>query len=111
MQRALQSEVGQVSMEELEVYITPDGLGRAAIVQRADGLICIYVNWIWAESVQMVSNVQVGGRKSWRDDPTSTDDLYKDATPESGLYGTIEDARRHITKLPEFSNAALNMSD
>ena len=100
-----------MSTEELEVYITPDGLGRAAIVQRADGLICIYVNWIWAESARVISNIRVAGRTSWRDDPTSTDDLYKDATPESGLYGTIDDARRHIAKLPGFSEATMNMSD
>lgn len=99
-----------MSMEELEVYITPDGLGRAAIVRRTDGLICIYINWLWAESVIAISNLQAGGRTSWRDAPPSMDDLYKDATPEYGLFGTIDDARRHITKLPEFSNATLQVA-
>jgi len=100
----------QLNTEELEVYVTPDGLGRAAIVRRADGLICIYVHWIWAESAQAISNIQVGWLTSWWNDPISPVDLYKDATPESGLYGTIDDARRHIAKLSGFSEAILNSS-
>jgi hypothetical protein len=40
-----------MNIDEVEVYVTPDGLGRAAIVQRDDGLLCIYIHWILAESV------------------------------------------------------------
>jgi hypothetical protein len=29
-------------VDELEVYVTRNGVGRAAIVRRSDGLFCIY---------------------------------------------------------------------
>ena len=35
-----------MAIDEVEVYVTPDGLGRAAIVRRSDGFLCIYLHWI-----------------------------------------------------------------
>jgi hypothetical protein len=34
------------ALQELEVYLTPDGQSRAAIVRRDDGHFCIYTFWI-----------------------------------------------------------------
>jgi hypothetical protein len=31
-----------MATDEIEIYVTRDGLGRAAIVRRTDGLFCIY---------------------------------------------------------------------
>lgn len=96
-----------MNTEELEVYVTPDGLGRAAIARRTDGLFCIYVHWIWAEHARMVSNLEKGGRASWWSDTTSASILYEDASPEPGLYGALDDARRQIRSLRGFSQATL----
>jgi hypothetical protein len=60
-----------MAIDELEVYLTPDGLGRAAIVRRSDGLLCIYVHWKWSEAVLKTHNLDAGGRTSWINDSTS----------------------------------------
>jgi hypothetical protein len=46
-------------MNDEEVYVTADGLGRAAIVRRADGLLCIHIHWIWPEIEEKIP-VEVG---------------------------------------------------
>lgn len=56
-------------VDELEVYLTPSGLGRAAIVRRSDGLLCIFVHWILSEEFRAVGFAP-GGRTSWIDDRT-----------------------------------------
>ncbi len=38
-----------MAIDEVEVYVTPDALGRAAIVRRSDGFFCIYLHWKWPE--------------------------------------------------------------
>lgn len=100
-----------MSTEELEVYITPNGLGRVAIVRRPDGLFCIYRHWIFSKSARALSNMDLGGPESWHSDPISAAELYKDAIPLRGLYGTIDDARREIKSLPGFSEETLKSSD
>jgi hypothetical protein len=39
------------SINEVEVWLSADGLGRAAIARRNDGLLCIYVHWKLAPDV------------------------------------------------------------
>ena len=86
-----------MGIEELEIYITPDGLGRAAIVVRPDGLLCIYVHWRWSGS--------------WLEDDNPLLLRYEDpdpeqvATAEPGLYGILDDARRQIRSLRGFADA------
>jgi hypothetical protein len=96
-----------MTIDELEVYLTPDGLGRAAIVRRSDGLLCIYVHWKWSEAVLKTHNLDAGGRVTWINDNTPPAVLYEDREPESGLYGELDDARRQVRSLPGFSDAVL----
>jgi hypothetical protein len=96
-----------MAIEELEVYVTPNGLGRASIVRRNDGFLCIYLHWKWSEAFLKRHHLDAGGRTSWLDDRTPLDLLYQDREPESGLYGALDDARREVRSLPGFSDAAL----
>ena len=95
------------TIDEVEVWITPDGLGRAAVVRRDDGLFCIYVHWKLAPSVIAVSNVRVPGdyATNWLEDRTPTAKLYEDVDAEPGTYETIEAARLGIRSLSGFSKA------
>jgi hypothetical protein len=79
--------------EELEVYVTPGGRGRAAIVRRSDGQYCVCLRW------------RVSG--SWMDDDPNPDE---GVLPEEGLHATIEDARIHVRSLRGFSDAILRYS-
>jgi hypothetical protein len=81
------------SVDELEVYVTPGGRGRAAIVRRGDGQYCICLRW------------RVSG--SWMDDDPNADEGVH---PEEGLHATIEDARIHVRNLRGFSDAILRYS-
>jgi hypothetical protein len=90
-------------MNDEEVYVTADGLGRAAIVRRADGLLCIHIHWIWPEIEENMPDP----RRSWLADETPSDILYNDHYPRPGLYGTVEDARREIRAIEGFSDAVL----
>jgi hypothetical protein len=94
-----------MDIDELEVYLTPDGLGRAAIVRRNDGILCIYVHWILAESVRTALGITDIGRASWINDKTPVLTLYEHTSPEHGLYGTLDDARRAMRSLEGFSEA------
>jgi hypothetical protein len=81
------------SGEELEVYVTPGGRGRAAIVRRSDGQYCICLRW------------RVSG--SWLDDDPNPDEGVR---PEEGMHATIGDARNQVRKLRGFSDAILRYS-
>jgi hypothetical protein len=95
-----------MNIEELEVYVTPSGLGRAAIVCRSDGLLCIYVHWLLAAELRGGSFAP-GGTTSWVNDNTPLSILYRDESPERGLYGTLDDARAEVRSLRGFSEAIL----
>jgi hypothetical protein len=95
-----------MTINEVEVYVTPNGLGRAAIVRRSDGLFCIYVH-IKLPAGYMPQHFAPSKSDSWVNDKTAKGDLYKDREPSSGLFGTIEDARGYIRGMPNFSEAAL----
>jgi len=103
-----------MAIDEVEVYVTPDGLGRAAIVRRSDGFLCIYLHWKWSEESVKALNLDSGGaptsRFSWFSDETPVSLLYEDKDPERGVYGTLDDARREMRSLRGFSEATLKLS-
>jgi hypothetical protein len=84
---------------EVEVYVTPDGVYRAAIVRRDDGLFCIY------------RHARSGG--SWLEDDNAALLRYDDpnpeeiAQPEIGIYGTVADARNEIRSFLGFLHSVL----
>lgn len=94
-------------IDQVEVYVTPDGLGRAAIVRRVDGLLSIYTHWIWASNVREAFNVAPGGRTSWLTDRTELRDLYADVEPLPGLYQALDDARVALRGMAGFAEASV----
>lgn len=95
------------SVDEVEVWLTRDGLGRAAIARTEDGEFCIYVHWKLAPEVIAASNLVVrhGYAAKWTDDRTPTAKLYEDIEPQAENYKTLEDARRQIQSLAGFRGA------
>jgi hypothetical protein len=88
-----------VRPDEVEVYVTRDGVYRAAIVRRDDGLFCIYRH--------------ARNNGSWLDDKKPALLLYDDpdpeqiSQPETGVYGTIADARNEIRSFRGFLDSVL----
>jgi hypothetical protein len=84
-------------VDEIEVYVSRDGLHRAAIVLRPDGLYCIYTHARW--------------QGSWLDDEDPRLLCYDDpdpaqiAEPRIGIYGTVADARNEILHIAGFEDA------
>jgi hypothetical protein len=68
-----------VSVKEVEVYVTPDALGRATILQDEEGHYCIWL-------------LRVG------------EPLH--VSPEPGTYRSLDDARACLRSLPGFSSAS-----
>jgi hypothetical protein len=97
------------TIDEVEVWVTQDGLGRAAVARRLDGLFCIYVHWKFAPEVIAASNLRVPQdyATNWLDDHTPIAKLYEDIDPKAGFYGALEDARRAVRSLPGFTQAYL----
>jgi hypothetical protein len=95
-----------MTIDEVEVCVMANGLGRAAIVRRRDGLFCIYIHYKLPADY-MPQHFAPSKSDSWVSDRTPKEDLYKDREPSSGLFGTVEDARRHILSMPNFGEAAL----
>jgi hypothetical protein len=98
-------------VDEVEIYVTPDGLGRAGIVRRGDGFFCVYVNWKWRDDGSVIYS---GGWRDWFDDHTPPSVLYfgvHDQEPDQesapGIYGTLDDARRELRALRGFADALL----
>ena len=87
-------------------YVTSNGLGRAAIVRRPDALFCIY-KWIKLPSGYMPEVFAETASAHWNDANSSLIDLYADKEPLTGVYGTIDDARREVRCLPGFDDASL----
>jgi hypothetical protein len=94
-----------MNIDEVEVYITPDGLGRAAIVRRPDAFLCIY-KWIKLPAGYMPEVFAPTVVHRWNDDDTPLEKLYEDKEPLIGIYGTVEDARREVLALPGFNGAS-----
>jgi hypothetical protein len=86
-----------MTIDEVEVYVTRNGLARAAIVRRSDGLFCIYYHGRWSGS--------------WLEDDNPALLRYNDPNPEenaepaAGVYGTVEDAPHQIRTSPSFGDA------
>ena len=97
------------SINEVEVWLSLDGLGRAAIARRNDGLLCIYVHWKLSPDVLASGRFETGPdyATTWADDNTPLAALYEDREPNDGIYGVVDDARREIQNLPGFANARL----
>jgi hypothetical protein len=100
-----------MTIDEVEVYVTPNGLGRAGIVRRLDGFFCIYVKWKWPDDGFVI---HPDGWRDWFDDHTPPSVLYSgvadqepDQEPEPGIYGTVNDARRELCALRGFADAVL----
>ena len=93
-------------VKELEVYISTDDLGRAAIIQRSDRMLQIYVNWLWNEKSRLQLNVDPSMPRGWAEYHGNSIDLYELTKPE-GLFDRIEDARLAVQSLPGFSGANL----
>jgi hypothetical protein len=95
-----------MGIEEVEIYVTRDGLGRAAIVREAAARYVIYLHWIWDPRAVAAAGLRIeGGRTTWIDDKTSVDKLYEDRLPEPGSYHAIDDAPAKVRELPHFSDA------
>lgn len=97
-------------MDEIEVYVTRSGLGRAAIVRRSDGLFCVYIH---RKLPAGYLPLHFAAREvvSWANDTTPHDELYKDVDPEDSLFGTVADARRWIRGMTGFEDASLVLSN
>jgi len=95
-----------MSIDEVEVYISPSGLSRAAIVRRADGFFWIYKH-VKLPQNYLPQHFANGASPTWFDDATPVEDLYKDVEPSSGIFGTVDDARRHLRGGPDFCDAVL----
>lgn len=91
-------------MEEHKVLITPDGLGRIAIVRRPDKLCCLYEHWLWPAATQAPMRVEPVRDRRWAD-PYDRAALYEDAEPLPGLFGTIDDAEREARGRQRFAEA------
>jgi hypothetical protein len=98
-----------MSIDEVEVYISPSGLSRAAIVRRPDGLFWIYKH-VRLPPNYLPQHFANSASPTWFDDCTSLKDLYKDVEPSSGIFGTLDDARRHLRSMPSLSDAILAKS-
>jgi len=90
---------------EREVYVTTDGLGRAAIVEHDDGLFRVYVHWKWAPEMQRAMKVLPTAEPTWFTDTTPREYLYEDVPPKRGVYKTVEQARHAIFNESEFRDA------
>jgi hypothetical protein len=97
------------SINEVEVWLSACGLGRAAVALRNDGLLCIYVHWKLAPDVLANGRFKTppGYATTWTDDNTPLAVLYEDIEPKPGIYGVVDDARREIQNLPGFAGARL----
>jgi hypothetical protein len=92
-------------MDERKVLITPDGLGRLAIVRRSDGMFCLYEHWLWAVDMQKAMNVKPVQDRRWTDGDYDHDALYDDIEPLPGLFGTVEEAEREARDKEAFRDA------
>jgi hypothetical protein len=94
-----------MTIDEVEIYVTPNGLSRAAIVRRTDGLFCVYVHMKWSAEELNAFGIDSQGQQSWLNDSTPLSLLYENMEPELGIYGTLEDAQRQVRSLRGFEDA------
>lgn len=92
-------------MDERKVLITPDGLGRIAIVSRPDGMFCLYEHWRWSVEMQKAMNVEPVEDRRWNSADYDRDALYEDKEPLPGLFGSVEEAEREARSKEAFHDA------
>jgi hypothetical protein len=86
-----------MDIREEKVLLSPDGLGRVAIVRRSDGLFCLYQHWRWTIEAQQALGVEPVQDHRWTTeyDPA----LYLDVEPLPGIYGTVSEAETEARRL------------
>ncbi len=94
-------------MDERKVLITPDGLGRIAIVRRPDGMFCLYEHWRWSVEMQKAMRVQPVVDRRWGDDDYDRIALYEDIDPLPGLFGSVDEAEREARSKEAFADAVV----
>lgn len=99
-----------MSVDEVEVYVSRSGFSRAAIVRRTDGLFWIYKH-VKLPPDYLPQHFANSEASTWFEDSTPVEALYQDAEPSSGIFGTVEDARRHLRSMANFDDAILVKSD
>ena len=92
-------------MDECKVLITPDGLGRIAIVRRPDGMFCLYEHWRWSVDTQKVMRVEPVKDRRWTDADYDRSALYEDVEPLPGLFASVEEAEREARGKDAFREA------
>jgi hypothetical protein len=92
-------------MDERKVLITPDGLGRIAIVRRPDGRFCLYEHWRWSVDMQKAMNVQPVEDRRWTDADYDRNALYDEVEPLPGLFSSVEEGEREARGKEAFREA------
>ena len=92
-------------MDERKVLISPDGLGRVAIVRRPDGMFCLYEHWRWSVDMQKAMNVEPVEDRRWTDADYDRDALYDEVEPLPGLFASVEEAEREARSKEAFRDA------
>jgi hypothetical protein len=94
-------------INEREVYVTSDGLGRGALVEEDNGQVRIFIHWKWAPETRAAFNVAPVGALTWPEDRTLVSDLYKDVDPQPGIYDSVDAARNELLSINAFRDAKL----
>lgn len=92
-------------MDERKILISPDGLGRIAIVRRPDGMFCLYEHWRWSVDMQRTMKVEPVENRCWPDADYDRNALYEGVEPLPGLFGSVEEAEREARSKEAFSEA------
>ena len=92
-------------MDEHKVLLTPDGLGRIAIVRRPDGLFCLYEHWRWAVDMQKAMRVEPIEDRRWTEADYDREAPYDDVEPLAGLFASVEEAEREARSKEAFREA------
>ena len=93
-------------MNERKVLVTPDGLGRIAIVERPDGFFSLYERWHWSIEQQEAFNVRPVRERRWDDGTANPELLYDDRTqPLQGVFDSIERAEAEAQSMFGFVDA------
>ena len=92
-------------MDERKVLITPDGLGRIAIVRRPDGMFCLYEHWRWSVEMQKAMKVEPVEDRRWTDADYNRLAFYEDVEPLPGLFASVEEAEREARGKQAFREA------
>jgi|SRR3569832_1672156 len=90
---------------ECEVFVSKDGLNRAAIVLTKSGHYRFIFHHIWSEETKKKYNVSPSGRISWFGDVTPKEILYRYSRMDGSLFNDVNDARRELLSTALFSDA------